>query len=87
MSNVFDKFEIELKESFKSHHYTIKIERYDAKYKNAVKIFASNNSKFEVTQQMKENFTLLMNNWTSKIQEFLDVADNEKLDNSQDNEA
>ena len=87
MSIVFDKFEIELKESFKSHHLTIKLERYDAKYKDAVKIFASSDRKKEVPQQMKEHFALLMNNWTSKILKFLDATDNEKLDNSQENEA
>ena len=87
MSNVFDKFEIELKESFKSHYHLIKLERYDAKYKDGVKIFESNNRKLKVTQQMVEHFALLMNNWTSKILKFLDAADNEKLDNSQDNGA
>jgi len=83
-STVFDKFAIELREALKSHHNTIKLELYNPDFKDAAKAINSGNSNSKVPTNMMDHFQKIFNDWSSKILDSLEGADNEKNEASKD---
>jgi dynein heavy chain, axonemal len=83
-STVFDKFAIELREALKSHHNTIKLELYNPDFKDAAKAINSGNSNMKVPANMMDHFQKIFNDWSSKILDSLEGADNEKNEGTKD---
>jgi hypothetical protein len=83
-STVFDKFAIELKEALKSHNNTIKLEHYNPDFKDAARAINSGNSNMKVPPNMMDHFQKIFNDWSSKIEDSLNDAENSKSELGKD---